>query len=343
MSKNKNEQYNHISVNHKQAVQLMGVCYKAKKAMLMYGDYGIGKTSLARQFAREIDADGCIVFTSVDQSIFDVQMPYLVESENEKVTHFAISKKIPRRGRWVFLVDEINTRPMSVQPMLYNMILEHQIGDVVLPDDSMFIGACNRLQDGCAAQPLSAALPDRFGITVNLTVDPKLWAEYATASHILPEIVSFARSYPQVLEGQEPNDPAAGCTPRSLETLSQLMTAGIPHELENIAFMGCIGKSAGSTFIGHLDMYRNEVHIEKILKSPDKYPIPEDVMTVYAVLCALVQITTYDNFSTVFRFIKRLRSSHQMMYMIDLLTLDAKYRTTKEFNKFLEANHNIMF
>ena len=343
----KENPYNHITITTRELFQLARTCYMANKPLFVLGDYGIGKTSIAKKIAELMQANHFVAFNSSDQSLFDVQMPYVEDDKKfpgVKRTKFAVSTKIPLEGRTFIFVDEINVLPAAMQPPLYQLILEGKIGDVSLPTDNFRMAAGNRLWDRCAAQVMSAALPDRFGVVCNLEPDIDSWSEYAYNSNILPEVISFAKAFPECLTGQDPDDPCAGCTPRSLEALSDMLKQErLSSKVENVMIRGSIGKKFGSAFCGHLQLFRDNVHVAEIIKNPDKFPVPDKTNVVYGICCALSQELNVGNADKISRYINRIPKSFQTCFWQDAVTRNNEYNDLPCYNKWLSANQELFY
>ena len=227
------QEYAHLNVSFQEATTLFKLASAANLPIMLYGSPGVGKTSLPRQIYRELGYDSCIVFTPSQDDVIDWKLPYLdittyTEKENtitEKIAKFAVSERLPRTGRHIICIDEINTASMSLQPTLYSLVLERRVGDFVLPPGNMVCATGNRESDNAAAQPMSTALKDRLAIACNLVPEVNEWCNWAAVNQIHPSVVGFVRSHPGALHGINHEDVVAGCTPRSLEQLSRAIIA----------------------------------------------------------------------------------------------------------------------
>jgi hypothetical protein len=156
--------------------------------------------------------EGMVVINPSQDDVIDFKLPHVVKLENgDSVSKFAFSERLPRQGKWVIFVDEINTCTQAMQATLYSLILEGRIGEYQLPEGCLRVAAGNREFDRCAANPMSAALKDRLALHLNVIPDVDDWCRWAIRNGVIPEIISYVRNCPQSLsEGYIPDDPTGG-------------------------------------------------------------------------------------------------------------------------------------
>ena len=317
---------------------------------MIWGSYGVGKTSIIRELGHELGFDSTIVLTPSTDDVIDYRYPYVVKEESgETVSKFAVSELFPRTGRHLIFVDEINTADTILQPQLYGLMLEGKIGHFHLPKECRRIAAGNREWDQCAAKPMSAALKNRM-THLNLQVNAEEWKAWAFREGIEPLVISFVNEYPQYLEGnadvKAPNvsDTSGGCTPRSLHALSDLIKAGMFNKSDKIiraACSGTIGESVGAAFMGHKIFFDSNVKIGDILANPKKVPINDKSDVLYSIVCSLVHIANKDNFKTIHDYIDRLTASHQMMFWQSYIS--AKRVDANQFSPEMRALYSRFF
>src|SRR5262249_57509913 len=100
-------------------------------------------------------------------------------------SRFCPPSMIARRDPYCLFLDELNACSHEVQKAFYSLILERRIGEYVLPEGAIVIGAGNRSQDSAIVKPMSSALLNRM-VHVHLTVSHRDWLAWAGASGIHP-------------------------------------------------------------------------------------------------------------------------------------------------------------
>lgn len=350
-------EYDHLNCRVGQAKQILRTCARIKdgrRSVMIWGGPGIGKTSVCRQFGEEEEFgfDSTIVFTPSQDDVIDWKFPYLEEVKftrdgkqyKEKISKFAISDRIPKTGKHLIVVDEINTASMSLQPTLYSLMLEHRVAGHDLPAGCMCVGTGNRETDNCAAQPMSAALKDRMAVHMNLIPDVETWTAWAAHKKLHPSVMSYVRDIPAALEGFDAEDPTSGCTPRSLESLSHLVEAGIEESCEFIVYQGCIGRARGMEFDAHMKIFRNQIPIEEILANPETARLPDldkpDMLFILST--TLAAYCTKLNFDKLFRYSERLPKTYQFLFVQDAFNRDKTMKSHPGFLKYVGKNHNLL-
>jgi len=335
--------YDHITVNASQLMEALVTVLKAGTQAMIWGSYGVGKTSIVRQVGEALGFESVIVLTPSQEDVIDYKLPWLDEGDDgEKISRFAMSERLPRSGRHLFFVDEINTAATSLQPTLYGLMLEGVIGKYKMPKECCRIAAGNRETDKCAAQPMSAALKDRFAVHLNFVPDAENWCRWGAKNNMRPEVMAFVRDMPQVLESCNPDDPCGGCTPRSIEHLSRLLTVGIPESCESQMIQGCIGQGCGVKFAAYLDIFRNKINIDQIIRNPDSVTPPDRPDIAWSIACALAHKATKDNFANILKFAGKMSPTYSVVIVSDAIRRDIKLRGTKAYKDFAQSHCDLI-
>ncbi len=295
--------YDPITVDAIKAAKVLDAVIKSGSRAMLWGKPGVGKTSLVHQAAERSGLfDSVIVFNPSQDDVIDMKLPYVdsmdVDGRTHSISRFAFSERLPVKGRHLIFVDEINTAQMAMQATLYSLILEGRIGSYRLPPGCVRMAAGNRLEDKCAANDMSVALRDRLGVHINVVASEKAWLEWAIKQGISPQVTAFVRNFPSCLDGTHLDDPSGGCTPRSLEELSNMLTSGIDPDVLQVTCNGIIGAGFGTEFVGFLDIYRNNVDVEDILKNPMTATLHTRTDIMYAIATAVgakIDENTIDN------------------------------------------------
>lgn len=324
--------WNALTVDTETAYELLLLSVEAGTTAMMWGQHGVGKTSIVHQLSRTLMDEripehsrfsGYITINPSQTDIIDFKLPYIkTEDTGEVLSCFAYSGILPRKGKWVIFVDEINTAPQSLQPALYSLILEGRIGDYRLPEGCVRLAAGNREEDQCAAQPMSAALKDRLNLHMFVVPTAPCWGRWAAKNGVRADLQAWVQSDPITsLRGHNPQDPTAGSSPRSIEALSKKLNVldAKPFSAERKASLresllyGTIGQGAASQLMGFLDMYHNQISLDEILKNPTGYKIPtgkDSISLTYCITYGLAERMNRDNIKDIFTFLGRIEPTY---------------------------------
>lgn len=349
-----------LTVSPSIACDMLLVALESGTTAMMWGKYGVGKTSVVYQLAEKLKSpsvpenkrfDSLITIIPSQMDIIDLKLPVPHKLDSgETISRFAFSEILPREGRHIIFVDEINTAPQSLQPTLYSLILEGRIGNYRLPDGCFRVAAGNREEDQCAAQPMSAALKDRLNLHMFVQPNKESWGVWAAQNKIRPEIQAWVQFSPiSSLQGHLPGDPTGGCTPRSLEALSKTMDtlhkqgrAG--SSTESLLLAGTIGQAAASEFEGFLEIYRSQISIEEIIKHPTKAEIPKETSLLYCVAFSLAEKMNLDNVDAIFKYLNRLPQTYTVIAIQNAHARDPKmWLGVPAIRDFVTKNLHVMY
>lgn len=211
------------------AMRLLEMGYAMKKPMIFYGQPGIGKTSMVKQFCRKygyqlvtlypsqmdpVDVRGVpsidkrhIELTEDQAARSPVRIEFMDKHGNEHegytyttdvpITRWALPEYFPLDpdSKGVLFVDELLQAVPAVQHALMSLVLEREIGGVKLPEGWYVVAAGNRKEDGCPAQPLNPALNNRFGGGHYAVIaDWDSFKEYAIDKGLDPRVLAYHNS-----------------------------------------------------------------------------------------------------------------------------------------------------
>ena len=246
-------------------------------SLMMWGPPGVGKSSIAAQVARDAGLE-----------LIDVRLPQLaptdlrglpVPDHEVGTARWYPPEFLPRTGRGVLLLDEINMATPAMQGIAQQLVLDRRVGSYVVPEGWFVWAAGNRKEDRAAVFDMPSALGNRF---VHLEVAPDLDAfrAYALTRGLHEQILAFLSYRPNLLhliDPQRPNWPS----PRSWEMASHLHHAGL-----NVA--GAVGEPAADEFYAFTRLYENLPDMTRILQGEgNDLGFPAEASARYAVTIGL--------------------------------------------------------
>src|SRR6266576_1138135 len=128
------------------------------RPVFIWGPPGIGKSSLVQQFAAQLGLP-CVSLLGSQLAPEDlIGVPQIVDG----VSRFCPPSMIARTEPYCLFLDELNACSHEVQKAFYSLIHERRIGEYILPQGSVVIGAGNRSQDNAIVKTMSSALLNRM-------------------------------------------------------------------------------------------------------------------------------------------------------------------------------------
>jgi hypothetical protein len=219
------------------------------------------------------------------------------------------------------MLDELGKASRPVLNMLLPVILEHRIGDVGLPTGSIVFGTTNLDTDGVGDNIPAHAFNRMTVVNVaNPTADE--WLEWASNNDVAPEVMAFAKQYPQVfdcyvdMDKKDKNpyifNPLTGntrafCSPRSLAKSSNIIaqrdvlgTALIP------ALSGTVGEAAARDMEALVNLADQLPSFDSILKDPHKAKLPKGAGAMFIMAFMLAGRVNENNIPQVMTYAERL-------------------------------------
>jgi hypothetical protein len=279
-----------MQVTLNQASTLIRNC-GGTNTFLLQGAPGVGKSAILSALSREMpDYLPCYIDVA-NLDLGDLGMPVIdrdvMTTSYAPNTRFGIGKGQDRPV--LLMLDELGKASRPVLNMLLPVILEHRLGDVPLPTGSIVFGTTNLSTDG-VGDNVPAHAYNRMTVldVANPTVDE--WLGWAASNDVAPEVMAFAREYPQVFERYDMIDkkeknpyifsPLTGntkafCSPRSLEKAGNLIKqrdalgdALLP------ALCGTVGEAAARDMEAMVMLADQMPRFAAIIANPEKAKLP---------------------------------------------------------------------
>ncbi len=314
------------------------VTEQIERPLLLEGSPGIGKTTVFKEAAKEIEAMtnepyGCIVLHSPLMQPEDYGFP--VVSPDRSNVEFIVSKsKFPVEGsnhpkRGILVLDELSQVDNAGQKILANLMHAREIHGQRLMTGWTVAATGNRATDRAGATRLLSHVRDRVTpVTLDVSVDD--WCQWAIDNGVKPEIISFIRFRPNLLNNFDPQQ-ENNATPRSwVEGVSKVLGV-IPQELELETFKGDVGEGAAAEFLGFLRIFRKLPNPDLIIANPKKADLVTDPATSYALCGALAHRATVDNFGAILEYTMRMGPEWIMLTVNDALRREPKLKTCKAY------------
>ena len=308
-------------VNHEQALTLLKTCGPTNTFGFV-GQPGVGKSALLAQLAEAMpDYLPCYI-DCANLDLGDLGMP--VVDRDAMVTRYAPNARFgisKGQNRPVLLfLDELGKAAKPVRDMLLPVLLERRLADTPLPLGSIVFFATNLSTDG-VGDTLEAHACNRVTKVdlANPTADA--WLLWAANNDISPEVMAFARDYPQVFQRYDELDsdalnpyifnPLRGqtqafCSPRSLAHASHLVKN---REALGEAFLpalcGTIGEAAAQQMSAFVKLADAAPRLHEILAAPDRCRLPDGVGAHFLLAFALSQAFKQDNADAVMTYVLR--------------------------------------
>lgn len=245
-------------------------------SLMLWGPPGIGKSSIVASVARQHGLD-----------LVDLRLSQLAPTDLRglPVAEGGISRWyppefLPRTGKGVLFLDEINMAPPAMQGIAQQLILDRKVGSYCVPDGWSIWAAGNRKTDRAAVFEMPSALANRF-IHLDLQPDLDSFKVWGLSTGMSEEVLAFLSFRPALLHQIDAQRPAWP-SPRSWVMANALRTAGLSVE-------PAIGPGAAGEFEAFCSVYENLPDIQAILDGEiTEATFPHEASVRYATVLGLM-------------------------------------------------------
>jgi AAA domain (dynein-related subfamily) len=242
---------------------------------MIWGPPGIGKSSIVAQLAKANQLE-----------FIDVRLSQLAPTDLrglpvalEGISKWYPPEFLPRSGKGILFLDEINMAPPTMQGMAQQLILDRRVGSYVVPDGWFIWAAGNRKEDRASVFDMPAPLANRF---LHLQVEPDFdsFKAYALETKVHEQIIAFLSFRSTLLHKIDPQQPA-WCSPRSWVIASELHKA-------DLDIAPAVGEAAMTEFMAYIKLYQALPNLVAILEGRgDKINFPTEPSARYATAIGL--------------------------------------------------------
>ena len=242
--------------------------------VFIWGPPGIGKSALVRRFAERVGLP-CVSLLGSQLAPEDIiGVPQIVDGRSR----FCPPTMIARDEPYCLFLDELNACSHEVQKAFYSLILERRIGEFVLPQGTIVIGAGNRAEDAAITRPLSSALVNRL-VHVGLRASARDWLDWAGGAGVHERVLSYVSLRPDHLWSKPPKHEEPFSTPRAWDMLSRALfsygDAITPDEIKTLA-SGLLTPSHAQGFAAFAKLRERAHDLSAILKGERGWPEKPD-------------------------------------------------------------------
>ena len=251
------------------------VAHELKLSAMIWGPPGIGKSSIVAQTAA---AHGLEFIDLRLSQLAPTDLRGLPVAEGG-VSRWYPPEFLPRGGKGVLFLDELNLAPPAMQGMAQQLILDRRVGSYEVPAGWFLWAAGNRKEDRAAVFDMPAPLANRF-LHLEVAPDWESFKAHALAAGVHEQIIAFLAFRPTLLHALDPQRPAWP-SPRSWVLASQLHAAKLDVGT-------AVGAAAGAEFLSYIELYRTLPELEPILLGEgEKIAFPSEPSARYAATVGL--------------------------------------------------------
>jgi len=279
--------------------KIFGKAHDRKVSILMIGNYGIGKSQIvyeyAKEKAKEMNKELVVwheltkeqkkdVYDNIDKYfiLVDIKLqtigdpskltgiPIIVNGDgNHKVMWempFFLKTLAKENATGVLFLDEINMATVSLQSTAFEILLQRKVGEWKISDNVLIIGAGNPIDVNSSANEIPKPLINRCIFIKFDGFNTDEWIRWASENGIDGRIISFVKLFDELIKdsGEQFEQETR---PRSYELLSKMIKGEDDIDyIENVAY-ATLNMSTASKFVKFIKVM-DKLDYKKYLEKP---------------------------------------------------------------------------
>ena len=316
-------------------------CIQLQIPFFMTGPVGAGKSQSAFQVTEDLKID----FTDVRLSQMDPTdiKGFPSPDAAKNLMRWLPADFLPRKGKGLLFLDELNSAPPSVQAAAYQLVLDRRVGSYTLPPGWVVGAAGNRDIDRAIVNKVSSALNNRF-LHIEFEVDLDDFVRHAAQNGVTAATIAFLRFKSNLLHSFDATqNPKAFPTPRSWFTADRIVQAKLPTADEHSMLVGTVGNGAAIEYAAFMRVIKDLPTVDEIALAPDTTKVPESPATLFALITSLSMATkTKSNFSRFLQYVERMEKEWQVVYIRDCLKTLNEIKFDSNYTKWCVANKDVV-
>ncbi len=311
-----------------------------QRPVFLWGPPGAGKSDVVAQVAEDCKLELRDVRLSLLDPI-DLKGFPTVDTV-KKHMKWLPAEFLPVKGRGLLFLDEMNSAPQSVQAAAYQLVLNRKIGEYKLPDGWSVMAAGNRASDRSVVHAMPAALANRF-VHLDFDIHVEDWNFWAMENDIHLDVRAFIRFRPNLLHSFDAaTNPRAFPTPRSWAFVNDIYKNNLPPDDEFELIKGTVGEGAAAEFSGFVRQIKDLPTVGQVLLDPEHTKLPSNPGAQYAMCTALDAKTTTGNIARVMKYVERMPTEFQAIYVRSAIRRDRTLASTKSYVDWGLKNSKIL-
>ena len=281
--------------------------------VMLWGPPGIGKSSIVKQICEEWKIELEDLRLTLLNPIDLRGLPFLDKDKGMAV--WLQPEFLPKNGKGILFLDEINIAPPSTQQAAYELLLDRRIGNYKLPDGWRIVAAGNREEDMAMVNTMPSPLANRM---IHLTVDADIndWKIWASVNKIDPRVIGFLNFRPSCLATVPKKEEKAFPTPRSWEYVSRILKMYPNIDDASSIIEGTVGKGTAKEFIAFASMFMDLPDVDGILNGTVTI-VPKKNDVLYALAGALVSKLTDKTLNNFVQYLLKLPPEFSILALRD--------------------------
>jgi len=172
------------------AARILEIAYAARRAVLLEGETGIGKSELVASLARDLGIGLVVLDLSLLEPPDLVGLPITRDGR----TTYAPPRCMPTDGAGILFIEELNRADRTMQQPALQLLTSRRLHEYELPPGWACFAAINPEDGDYAVTALDPALRARF-LQLRVRADRKAWPAWATKRDVHSAVLTLVRAH----------------------------------------------------------------------------------------------------------------------------------------------------
>lgn len=321
-------------MNLQEARLAIECAFETDTPIFLWGEAGIGKSSIVQQMAEDMDVELLDLRLSQIDSLDLRGLPYVKDG----ITYWSPPSFLPTDmdSIGILFLDETPQADPATQKAAYQLIQERRIGDYVLPPGWRIIAAGNP-----NTERITEALGNRF---LHINIEPNIsdWSIYATKINISNDIIGMLMSRPELLLAT-PTDQEdyAYPSPRTWEFASRIHTQHKSSLVYRELMQGLVGEGAVIELMGYVNLLSKLPTIQELAANPTGYDFSDSPSKTAALCLMVVSYADPTNIGLLMGYINTVQKDFQVLVITMINSTKNKLMACPEITTWCLANPDV--
>lgn len=199
--------------------RVLELAYRARRAVLLEGQTGIGKSEIVRRVADKLSVQTVVLDLSLLEPPDLVGLPVIEDGR----TVYAVPRVLPRGGAGILMLEELNRAERYIQQPALQLLTARRLHEYELPPDWVCFAAVNPETAEYQVTALDRALRARF-MNIEVRADRAAWLAWAQTNRVHSAVIALVQGHERALDD---------VPPRTWTYASQVLAALTKEELED--------------------------------------------------------------------------------------------------------------
>lgn len=303
-------------INHKELNSLIKHYYNSKIALFIWGKFGIGKSAVVKDTAKELAIERKREFVEWNKLtkeekekvltnceryfvLIDIRLSEYDSSDIKGLPNFKGDRKsieflVPfwalllekENSDGILFFDEINLAVPLVQSSCYKIIYDRVVNDSKINKNWLIIGAGNIEEDRAYTHEIAPPLRDRGGEVELVGCSVEDWTNWALKNGIDGRIIGFLHFKTSNIYKVDYEDKQKFTTYRGWERVSCLIKDVKDYKILDLITSSAISEGIAKEFIAFCKI-KEEINLDELIKNPHKLKTIKEINIRYFIVTAL--------------------------------------------------------